>query len=86
MLRSVADFHDMKVADKYFDGIHIPYEDNVFDGVLCTQVLEHVVDIDLLLAECNRVIRLGGSLVVSVPFLYSEHEQPMTLDVLQVMA
>ncbi len=67
---------DMKVPDKYFDGINIPYEDNMFDGVLCTQVLEHVENLDLLLAECNRVIKMGGDFVVSVPFLFREHEQP----------
>jgi SAM-dependent methyltransferase len=67
---------DMKVPDNYFDGINIPYEDNTFDGVLCTQVLEHVENLDLLLTECNRVIKMGGGFVVSVPFLYREHEQP----------
>lgn len=67
---------DMKKPDKFFDGINIPYGDNVFDGVLCTQVLEHVEELDLLLAECNRVVKLGGCLIVSVPFLYREHEQP----------
>ncbi len=67
---------DMKVPDKYFDGINIPYEDTMFDGILCTQVLEHVENLDLLLAECNRVIKMGGGFVVSVPFLYREHEQP----------
>ena len=67
---------EMKVPDKFFDGINIPYDDNVFDGVLCTQVLEHVENLDLLLAECNRVIKVGGRFVVSVPFLYREHEQP----------
>ena len=39
-------------------------------------MLEHVENIDLLLAECNRVIKVGGEFVVSVPFLYREHEQP----------
>lgn len=67
---------DMKVPDKFFDGINIPYDNNMFDGVLCTQVLEHVENLDLLLAECNRVIKVGGCFVVSVPFLYREHEQP----------
>ena len=66
----------LKEPDKYFDGVNIPYEDNTFDGVLCTQVLEHVENLDLLLAECNRVIKLGGEFVVSVPFMYREHEQP----------
>jgi SAM-dependent methyltransferase len=67
---------DMKIPDKYFDGINIPFKDNTFDGVLCTQVLEHVDNLDMLLAECNRVIKMGGSFVVSVPFLFREHEQP----------
>lgn len=67
---------DMKVPDKFFDGINIPYNDNMFDGLLCTQVLEHVENLDLLLAECNRVIKVGGSFVATVPFLYREHEQP----------
>lgn len=67
---------DLKKPDKFFDGINIPYEHNIFDGILCTQVLEHVESLDLLLAECNRVLRTGGCFVVSVPFAYREHEQP----------
>lgn len=67
---------DMKVPDKFYDGTNIPYEDGLFDGVLCTQVLEHVEDIDKFLAECNRVVKVGGSFIISVPFLYKEHEKP----------
>ena len=66
----------LKKPDKFFDGVHIPYEDEIFDGVLCTQVLEHVNELDLLLAECNRVLKVGGALVVTVPFVYREHEIP----------
>lgn len=67
---------DMKVPDKYFDGVNIPYEDCKFDGILCTQVLEHVENFDELLVECNRVMKQDGYFVLSVPFLYREHEQP----------
>lgn len=67
---------DLKRPDKFFDGINIPYENNTFDGVFCTQVLEHVASLDLLLVECNRVLKMGGGFVVSVPFAYREHEQP----------
>ena len=67
---------DMKAPDKFYDGVNIPYEDGVFDGVLCTQVLEHVEDMNKFLAECNRVTKVGGSLIISVPFLYKEHEKP----------
>lgn len=67
---------DMKAPDKFYDGINIPYEDGSFDGVLCTQVLEHVEDMDKFLAECNRVLKVGGSFIISVPFIYKEHEKP----------
>jgi len=67
---------ELKKPDEFFDGINIPYEDRVFDGILCTQVLEHVENLDLLLTECNRVLKVGGYFVVSVPFVYREHEQP----------
>ena len=33
-----------KNADFYFDGENIPYEDKVFDMVICNQVLEHAVE------------------------------------------
>jgi len=67
---------DLKNPDEYFDGVHIPYKDEIFDGILSTQVLEHVEDLSLLLAECNRVLKPGGKFIVSVPFVYKEHEQP----------
>lgn len=72
---------DMKVPDKFFDGINIPYDDNMFDGVLCTQVLEHVENLDLLLAECNRVIKVGGGALLSRSHFYTENmSNRMTLD------
>ena len=67
---------DMKAPDLYFDGVSIPFPDEHFDGILCTQVLEHAVDSESLLYECNRVLKPAGSLVISVPFIYREHEQP----------
>ena len=66
----------MKAPDLYFDGIRIPFPDEHFDGILCTQVLEHAVDSESLLNECNRVLKPAGSLIISVPFTYREHEQP----------
>ena len=66
----------MKNADLYFDGLNIPFGENQFDGILCTQVLEHAIDSELLVRECNRVLKPGGTLIVSVPFLYREHGQP----------
>jgi SAM-dependent methyltransferase len=53
-----------------------PLDDAAFDIVLCTQVLEHVVDLEHVVSEIRRTLRPGGTLVVSVPFAYHEHLRP----------
>lgn len=54
----------------------LPFADATFDAVLCTQVLEHVCDLDLLLSELARVTRPGARIIVSMPFLYNLHGAP----------
>ncbi|MCC1492360.1 bifunctional 2-polyprenyl-6-hydroxyphenol methylase/3-demethylubiquinol 3-O-methyltransferase UbiG [Cognatishimia sp. F0-27] len=41
-------------------GEALPYEDGVFDAVVCVDVLEHVADLDQTLAEVARVLKPGG--------------------------
>jgi ubiquinone/menaquinone biosynthesis C-methylase UbiE len=43
----------------------IPFADGEFDLVLCSQVIEHVLDADAAVAELVRVLRPGGTLVIS---------------------
>ena len=50
--------------------------DGECDTVLCTEVLEHVSNPGPALAEIRRVLRTGGILVLSVPFLARLHEEP----------
>jgi len=45
----------------------LPFEDETFPGVLCTEVLEHVPDPDTALKEIWRVLKPGGLLIGSVP-------------------
>ena len=53
-----------------------PLDSQSFDAVLCTQVLEHVADLDQVLHEIDRVLKDGALLIVSVPFAYNEHGAP----------
>jgi SAM-dependent methyltransferase len=53
-----------------------PLADGSFDAALCLQVIEHASDVDNLLSQTERVLRPGGRLVVTVPFAYSEHDDP----------
>ena len=54
----------------------IPFPDGHFDALLCTEVLEHAVAPEALIAEMHRVLRPGGSLVLTVPFAARVHHIP----------
>ncbi len=41
-------------------GEDLPYQDGVFDAVVCVDVLEHVADLDQVLREVARVLKPGG--------------------------
>ncbi len=68
--------NDQKHVDSYYDGEHIPSGDKSFDFVLCTQVLEHTEKPEKLVEECARVLKPGGKVLFSMPFMYPEHEIP----------
>ena len=63
-------------ADVFYDGRRLPFDDASFDAVICNQVLEHVFEPDAFLKEIARVLRGGGRLLLTVPFVWDEHEQP----------
>ncbi|MGI9324742.1 MAG: class I SAM-dependent methyltransferase [Pseudomonadales bacterium] len=51
-------------------------ENSSFDAVISTQVLEHVENLEQTLAEMERVTVPGGTVILSVPFIYNEHGAP----------
>jgi SAM-dependent methyltransferase len=57
-------------------GGRLPLDDASFETVLCTQVLEHVEDPIRLLAEAHRVLKPGGRLILTCPFIWELHERP----------
>ena len=51
-------------------------ESDKFDTVLCTDVLEHIHEPNILFAEMVRILKPGGHLIIGVPFLYWVHGDP----------
>lgn len=66
-----------KQADVYYNGDAFPFLDASFDSAVCNQVLEHVFDANRFLGEINRVLKQNGMLLLSAPFAWDEHEQPL---------
>jgi SAM-dependent methyltransferase len=46
---------------------NLPFRTDSFDKVYCSEVLEHVLDPEVVLAEMRRITKPGGMMVVSVP-------------------
>jgi ubiquinone/menaquinone biosynthesis C-methylase UbiE len=52
------------------DGSRMPFDDASFDLLLSEDMIEHVVDVPGFLAECRRVLRPGGSVLMRGGPLY----------------
>ena len=62
--------------DLFWDGRTIPRAEASVDSCMATEVLEHCPDPAAVLAEANRVLRPGGFLFLTVPFLWPLHDVP----------
>ncbi len=64
-------FADVNPKSRSFENIDIesiPYSDECFDLVIANHVLEHVKNVDLALAEINRVLKKEGLAILQTPF------------------
>lgn len=68
--------HDQKEVDVFASLDDLPFENEMFDTVLCTNVLEHVAEYQKAFSELARVLKCNGYMIISLPFLYPLHEEP----------
>jgi len=54
------------------DAMNLPFKDAYFDRVICSEVLEHLVDDRQGVRELVRVLKDDGRLAISVPTYFSE--------------
>lgn len=67
---------DTTQIDLVSDITAIPAPDASFDAVLCTEVLEHVPDPLAALRELVRLVKPGGSIILTAPFCSLTHFAP----------
>lgn len=67
---------DTNKIDIVSDITDIPVEADSFDALLCTEVFEHLPYPELAVKEFSRIIRPGGTLILTAPFLSLTHFAP----------
>jgi len=68
--------HGQSKIDVFASADDLPFEDETFDCLLCTEVLEHCPDPVRVMGEARRVLRPGGVVFLTTPFQVGVHEPP----------
>jgi SAM-dependent methyltransferase len=68
--------NEYQKPDLEWNGRQIPLRTCSVDNALATEVFEHCPDVELVLREAHRVLKPGGKLFFTVPFLWPLHCVP----------
>lgn len=68
--------HVNEQIDVFYDGKTLPFSNEYFDSILCSEVFEHVFNLDEIIKELNRVLKKDGTILITCPFVWNEHEVP----------
>lgn len=71
-----ANLSTAKQPDVLTDAAWVPFQDGCFDTVIYSELLEHVRNPEAVLRETFRVLSEGGTVLITVPFLYRIHADP----------
>ncbi|WP_206751909.1 class I SAM-dependent methyltransferase [Luteimonas cucumeris] len=64
------------VPDVFGDAATLPFADKSVAAITCYEVLEHVREPDVVIAEISRILVAGGVAEFTMPFLYPVHDAP----------
>ena len=67
---------DLFFPKSYLESFELPFQDNYYNAVVTFQVLEHHKKPMKLISEINRIVKPGGYVLLTVPFLGGVHERP----------
>lgn len=71
-----ADFVVRRGVAVRMDAQFLPFRSGQFDVVLCTEMLEHVREPAEVISEIGRVLRPGGTCILTTRFCYPIHDAP----------
>lgn len=70
------DIDPLRRPDVVDDIVHSSFPDDHFDAIVIMEVLEHVVDPVQAGSEIYRLLKPGGRLILSTPFIFPLHDRP----------
>lgn len=69
-------FYGEENVDLVGTAYEVPVETGYADAILSSQVIEHIEEPDKAFREFNRVLKQGGTLIVSFPLIHPIHAEP----------
>ena len=67
---------NMNKVDILCEATNIPLENETFNTIFSTQVIEHVADHQQMIREAQRLLKSEGVFIVSGPLYWHIHEEP----------
>lgn len=64
------------VTDVIADALALPFVTAHFDCILASEVIEHLSNPFLFIQEITRVLKPGGMVILTVPFMFHQHSDP----------
>lgn len=74
--RLTVDIDPKRKPDIVADAHSLPFEDEEFERILCTEVLEHLKNPTKAISEMKRVLKNDGILILTTRFVYPIHDSP----------
>lgn len=70
------DIFPFENVDFVTDATKLPIKDDAVDMIITESTLEHIPDVDLAIKEICRVVKPGGYVYISIPFMMPFHASP----------
>lgn len=75
---TAVDIIENKEKEVEFGDINsLQFSDNSFDSIICLEVFEYLTTPQKAISEAYRVLRPGGQLILSCPFMYKTHQDKL---------
>lgn len=74
--RTTLDIDASKEADVVGDAHNLPFNNESFEVVVCSEMLEHADNPQKVISEIERVLKPGGRVVLTTRFAYPVHDVP----------